>query len=255
MALFNPNWKPSGMDAVRGSVENGLSAGDYNYAGAFSGIPGLQNASLQGDKFKLYKNVDSNTQDVAQASIGQNGAVNIGNWQRQDVASAMDGFKEFAPVLLAAATFGGMAGVGPMSGLFNGAAAGSGAASGAGFVGEGALSGIPAWDAAATTAGLGGSGAAAGAGFIGEGATSGVPAWDGATGSGSGLLNGAKDLIGKVPGRVWSSIGGGLLGGSGSQQPPAYTGPMPTITQGDWKASVKPKYMPLVDVSKLVNWG
>jgi hypothetical protein len=109
------------------------------------------------------------------------------------------------------------------------AAAGAGSAgtagavgSGAGFIGEGALSGIGAWDAtlaaspswtaaggmaggaAAGASGGGGGGAATtGGGFVGEGAASGIPAWDGA--AGSGVAGGAGSVGG---------LGGGGSGGA-----------------------------------------
>jgi hypothetical protein len=110
-----------------------------------------------------------------------------------------------------------------------GAAEGAGAVgSGAGFVGEGALSGVGAWDAAlasspswtagaagagaAGAAGSGGGGAATtGGGFVGEGAASGIPAWDGAAGSGvvgSGAAGGA------------AGAGGGGSGGAVTGTPP-----------------------------------
>lgn len=73
-------------------------------------------------------------------------------------------------------------GIGSLGGALT---AGSLAGAGAGFVGEGALSGIPAWDAALANSP---SAFGTGAGFIGEGVQSGVPEWDlaldGASGSG-----------------------------------------------------------------------
>lgn len=126
------------------------------------------------------------------------------------------------------------AGTGALGGAAGGAGAAEGAAaagaaegaavgSGAGFVGEGALSGIGAWDAAlagapswsagaagaagAAAGGGGGGGAATtGGGFVGEGAASGIPAWDGAVGSGVTGAGGAG--------------GAGSLASSGGGTPP-----------------------------------
>lgn len=107
-----------------------------------------------------------------------------------------------APAMLASLGGGGGGGV----------AAGGGA-----FLGEGVASGIPAWDAAASSAGLlGGGGAAAGSGaFLGEGMASGVPAWDAAaTGAGLSLASPAAGAA--AAGSSWADYlrqGAGALGG------------------------------------------
>ena len=104
-----------------------------------------------------------------------------------------------------------LAGVGAAGGMFGGGlgggAAGAATPSGGagGFIGEGALSGIPAWDAAGAAGGGAG-------GFIGEGALSGIPAWDAAWaaggGAGGGMFGGG---LGGLAGVVVPAIGG-LLG-------------------------------------------
>jgi hypothetical protein len=93
------------------------------------------------------------------------------------------------------------------------AGAGGGAASGAGFLGEGALSGIGAWDGALSTSLSGAYGPAGLATAMGEGVTSGAAATGAATtaanaaGSTSGLLSTALKY---GPGLL-----GGLMGGAG----------------------------------------
>jgi hypothetical protein len=92
----------------------------------------------------------------------------------------------------------------------------------------GALTGSAAETA---SAGLGGASSPLTAASSG-GLLSGLPSW--AKTAGEFALKNPK-LIG--------GLLGGLAGaaGSGGEQP--YSGPMPTITRGDWKAQVKPQYM------------
>ncbi len=128
---------------------------------------------------------------------------------------------QYIPAAVGAVGLAGAAGLlGPSAGfpgtsIFSGAAGAAGAAdaaAGAGFVGEGALSGIPAWDGAlANAAGAAG----AGAGFIGEGVSSGIPAWDSAlTNAGGGTL--FDSIVNKAPsllkdGLSWAADNKGLL--------------------------------------------
>lgn len=242
MATFNPNyqWRIGDKTApVYGnnfSAESGEGTHGTNYAGAFSGVDGLTGASKTGDNaYTLYRDGKGLDRWRAEATVGPNGQANVGRWVYDPITSSTSTALQGAA--LGAAMFGGlgMLGQGPMAGLFG---AGSGAASGAGFVGEGVGSGVGAWDAA-----MGGSMLDAGAAAGSAGA------------SGGGLLNTAKDLAGKVPGKVWSSLAGGLLSTGGDTTAPGYSGPMPTITRGDWKAQVTPKYMPVQDVGKLTKWG
>lgn len=108
-------------------------------------------------------------------------------------------------------------------GVFNGASSGVGNAGG--FVGEGASSGIPAWDSALAGATPGQvTGAATGAtgamgqngAFLGEGVSSGVPAWDAAakaaTGGAASLIPGISD---KALG-IGATVLGGLAGNEGT---------------------------------------
>ena len=149
-----------------------------------------------------------------------------------------------------------VAGMGGLGGLFGGAEAALGgsdalastlgggssdaAATGAGFVGEGALSGIPGWDAALAGGG-GGSVTAAGAGLSGANSggfglggaggtidamtgfgTSGLGLGAGTLGAaasafdggGSSLLSGLGDIAGNLP---WQNILGAALGAATSQ--------------------------------------
>jgi hypothetical protein len=146
-----------------------------------------------------------------------------------------------AQYLAAAGAAGG--GAGAATGTAAAEAAGMGG-SGA-FLGEGALSGIGAWDGALAGAGAAGTGTAtmgagmadlggSGAGFVGEGAASGIPAWDAAAGSGVAgaagstapswlqrLGSGAQSLMGGSGGAGgamnWSSlIGPALSAASGA---------------------------------------
>lgn len=80
----------------------------------------------------------------------------------------------------------------------------------AGFIGEGATSGIPAWDGAGASLGQNG-------GFLGEGVSSGVPAWDGAgAGTGGASFGGAATKAATtagaslIPGVSNSMLGTGL---------------------------------------------
>ncbi len=139
-----------------------------------------------------------------------------GRWQTK-VGNVM----QYIPAAVGAVGLAGAAGLlGPSAGfpgtsIFSGAAGAAGAAdaaAGAGFVGEGALSGIPAWDGAlANAAGAAG----AGAGFIGEGVSSGIPAWDSAlTNAGGGTL--FDSIVNKAPsllkdGLSWAADNKGLL--------------------------------------------
>jgi hypothetical protein len=103
------------------------------------------------------------------------------------------------------------------------------ATTGAGFVGEGAASGVGAWDAALAstpswTAGAGAAAPAAAAGdavsgngaFLGEGVQSGVPAWDGAAGAGAGA---------PVAGSGGSVGSGGAVGSASTPNPVTGTPP------------------------------
>jgi hypothetical protein len=117
-------------------------------------------------------------------------------------------------VIGAGLTYGALAPLLTAGGAAGATGAAADAAAGAGFVGEGALSGIPAWDGALANA-AGASAAGAGAGFIGEGASSGIPAWDSAlTKAGGGTL--LDSIVNKAPsllkdGLRWAADNKGLL--------------------------------------------
>lgn len=137
-----------------------------------------------------------------------------GAWSQTDESD----LEFFAPALLAAA-----AGVGAsMLGGLGGAAAGSGELVNGAFLGEGMASGIPAWDLAATNAGLSlgvptgalqtvqtGSEAAAGSKAL---AQSLAPYASTATGTGASLLSGIGD---KALG-IGATVLGGALGSQGT---------------------------------------
>jgi hypothetical protein len=96
------------------------------------------------------------------------------------MAQMMAGVPDIASITAAAGAAGGAAGAGLAAGGGGVPAAGNGA-----FLGEGIASGVPAWDAAATKAGLSLTGAAAGAGG----------GLLGTLGSAASALGGAKTLI------------------------------------------------------------
>lgn len=95
-------------------------------------------------------------------------------------------------------------------------AAGAGAELGANgaFLGEGAASGIPAWDGAAAAASGGGSAVGGAGGFVGEGVKSGVGAWDAAATKAAAtslLPAGASSLLGPA-----ATVIGAVAGGQGT---------------------------------------
>jgi hypothetical protein len=133
---------------------------------------------------------------------------------------------------------GGAGGAAPSAGTYG---AGLGAESAGGLVAPGA-------------AGSGGSllaaPGAAGAGAAGAGALSGLPSW---LQEGVGpVLNFIKDNP-----KLAGALAGGLLGGAsggGDDEPAPYTGPMPTITRGNFSASALDKYNP-TQVQQYGNTG
>jgi hypothetical protein len=142
---------------------------------------------------------------------------------------------------LIASGLGAMAGVYGIGNLLSSGIANA-ATSGAGFVGEGAASGIPGWDAALAGATPGELGAVGtGAGFIGEGAASGIPGWDaaigGATAGEVGAGGGLSGLLGGLGGaKSWlpvaATVLGGLAGSKGQQQSQTQTRELPPYLQG-----------------------
>jgi len=173
-----------------------------------SAFDGNQNVD---QTYYTFDNVYNN--GLGSAPIGPDGRP---LWEPTEQRSVGETLGRMAGVLGGAALLGNApALLGGLGGSSGAAAGGSGA-----FVGEGALSGIPAWDAAASSAGLMGGGAAAAGGsgaFLGEGMASGVPAWDAAaTGAGLSLATPAAAAAGA--GQSWTDIlrqGAGALGGDG----------------------------------------
>jgi hypothetical protein len=111
--------------------------------------------------------------------------------------------------------------------------AGAGAAGSAGSGAAGAVSASTAAELSALNAGMMGGAvpAAAGAGLL-----SSIPSW--AKTAGEFALKNPR-LIGGLLGGLAGAAGGAA--GGGGEQP--YSGPMPTITRGDWKAQATPQYM------------
>lgn len=194
----------------------GDGSGDtgLNYAQAFG--PGLTAAVKYGDGFRLYKGLG---EDRMRANATADGSV--GAWRADPTTS--DAQMALQAAALGAAAYGGLSAGGFLSG--------GGVGSGAGFVGEGVSSGVPAWDGA-----MGGSMLEAGS-------------------AGGGLLNDiggkALDFATKNP-RMVAGLLGGLSGGVGGESG-GYTGPMPTISQGNWSPSVQAQTMPVTDVSALTK--
>jgi hypothetical protein len=150
------------------------------------------------------------------------------------------------PLLAAGMIGGGIAGgfgVGPFA---DGGALSVGVGAGAGgsgaFLGEGALSGIPAWDGLATGA-LGGAGAAGAAGTAAMGA--------GAAGGGGGVLSTLGGLLGGGGGSSWlgplATLAGGLMGSQGQEASTSSTRAMDPRMEALFYGGLAPGAMGLLE--------
>ena len=239
---FNSSWKPtSGLEYVNGIDQPSHDGTDgIEYLSAFSGVPGLSAARRNtGDgSFTLYRTINPEEQWKANATIGPDGKVNIGEWAHDRVTPLKQQLAEFAA--LAAAAYGGLNAAGFLGGGGATAGAGAGAASGAGATGstgavdalssyfgglggaEGSLAatGLPAaggeWAALASSAGAPAWEAAAGAiPEIGMGGmSSGLPASFAADfGLSGGIGNALTSMLPSSAGG-WLNLGGNLLSGA-----------------------------------------
>lgn len=165
----------------------------------------------------------------------------VGSWKQKDEQL---GESLMNAALLGGGAFGllGMAGAGPMAGLFGGG--GSAGAAGSAISAPTAGTGLMPAASLANPAGMAAIEAAAmspmavGAGSAAGGAAAG------------GLLGGLKTIGGKgleyalSNPKAAGAIVGGLLGGmGGSSGAEAYSGPMPTITRGNWNANPQAQMM------------
>jgi hypothetical protein len=215
--------------------------------GGGTGDSGTAEMLLNGYRRALNPGEDAGRSETTNLYYGNDGNYNHAYYDEKGWLNPLTGILAVATLgagaqyLAAAGAAGG--GAGAATGTAAAEAAGMGG-SGA-FLGEGALSGIGAWDGALAGAGAAGTGTAtmgagmadlggSGAGFVGEGAASGIPAWDAAAGSGVAgaagstapswlqrLGSGAQSLMGGSGGAGgamnWSSlIGPALSAASGA---------------------------------------
>lgn len=167
---FSPNYAPTG---VGGDSEPDPATLDW--AGAFSGLAGRDGKPLQqggytvtpqGTGYRVYDGVNKKAGHNLYSNLVPDGQ---GGWKMNPWHEKKHDNLGKDMLKMGAALAAGYGGAALMSGL-SGALGASAASSGAGFIGEGVASGIPAWDAAATSAGLD-LGAGAGAAGSGAGAT------------------------------------------------------------------------------------
>lgn len=158
---FNSGWQPSsGLDYVNGIDQPSYDGTDgIEYRPAFSGIDGLSAARRNtGDgTYTLYRTISPEEQWKANATIGPDGNVSVGDWAYDKVTPLKQQLAEFAA--LAAAAYGGLNAVG---------AFGGGAGAGAGAGAAGSVSTATADPLASYFGGLGGAeGSLVGSGFTG----------------------------------------------------------------------------------------
>jgi hypothetical protein len=213
---------------------HGSSNGDERFGALFDPTTGYNFGQHGNGGFYAY---DNDPARVKKDNIALNGLpyYNFGTdgsyqgskqWEGLDKTGPM---QQIIPLAMMLAPFAmAMAGVGGAAGAGAGAAGSGGAGLGAGsgaFLGEGALSGIGAWDAAlaAAPSWSGAAGAAGGAlgqiggnagGFVGEGVASGIPGWDAAAGLGGSAAGGGASGGGFM--NLLKSAGSSLFGGGGA---------------------------------------
>lgn len=276
MAKFNQNWTPDAYAYYSAGGTPDELGKRFNAAGAFSGIDGLKSAETDGSGH--YDLIRYNGDDRYSANATTQGdKANVGAWKYNPLTSDLD--MAIQAAALAAAAYGGLSAGGFLGG------AGAGAGAGVGALGEAAAApglGITeaglagAAEGAAGMSGIsagGGLSGATGAGTVGSAVTGalnsapltfmGESIGAGSFGSGldaavngGGLFSGMGDkalsFVRNNP-RLVSGLLGGASGAAGGGVTGGYTGPMPTITQGNWKPSVQQQSMPLTDVSTLTK--